>query len=33
MNVFKLQDFIPVYVLSGELLGVSWSVREGPLEK
>ena len=33
MNVFKLQDFIPVFVLRGELLGVSWSVREGPLEK
>ena len=26
MNVFKLQDFIPAYVLSGELLGVSWSL-------
>ena len=33
MNVFKLQDFILVYVLRGELLGVSWSVREGLLEK
>ena len=22
MNVFKLQDFIPVYVLRGELLGL-----------
>ena len=31
MNVFKLQDFILVYVLRGELVGVSWS--EGLLEK
>ena len=31
--VFKLQAFIPLYVLSGELLGVSWSVRDGRLEK
>ena len=33
MNVFKLQHFIPVYVVRGKLLGISWSVREGPLEK
>ena len=33
MHVFKLQHFNPVYVLSGELLGVSWSVRDGRLEK
>ena len=33
MNVFKLQDFILVYVLSGGLQGVSWSVKEGLLEK